>query len=348
MPCLGKRGFAKNQLAEIILAVVVMLAVIGPVVNINNVALASTNVEKCRLSVVMASLKTTYGFLFWDIGPDNPFYIDCPKRYAYVSNDNIKADNVNTELAAKDGNAEERERQLKDFVLGEMTKCWRSFGDASDKVYTASPGQGEGSVEPEGDETACFACSEIFFDKDFEATQISNFYDYADSRSYSEFLTGGTKVDDIPEDKSIAIGPGQWSSVFVITKIDNSGWFDHLKWLGPVGSIGRTAGRIVKGGNLPRIGSAIENCWMTSVNSDGTFDLVKLEGPASGCGEGGINGFVFGKVVAGYDKITFSPKDLLTGELINSFNKDVARFAMTVRFVPTEDVFAKDQCKRLY
>ena len=98
----GKRGLAKNELANIILALVAALTIIGPLTKGTDVAAATLNVEKCRLNTMLASFDKGVDMKLFTLSAPNPFYIDCPKRYAYVSNDNIKADKVNAKLETGD------------------------------------------------------------------------------------------------------------------------------------------------------------------------------------------------------------------------------------------------------
>ncbi len=349
----GKMGFAKSQLAQIILFLVVAMAVIGPVININNFAYAATDVEKCRLSVIMASTKVGWGGIHvWDMelfpwDAPNPFYIDCPKRYAYVSNDNIKVDRVNTKLETD--NEKERERQLKDFILGEMTKCWKSFGAASDTIYSAKAGIGEGSIDDVYG-TACFSCSEVFFKDDFKAATIgdADFYEYAngksmliDGKGYVEFLTGGNAPPELPkvfgkEDKITLEKNSQWSTVFTIKKISLGFFGDKWNWVPLIDDL-----------NVPPVNGGIVDC---SVVKDGKFvDIDKRLTYAIGCKATEpptIKGFVFGKVAKGINRLDINFLND-AGLLID---KETVRYPMTVRFIPTENVFGegKEKCKRLY
>ena len=128
-----KKGITKTELAGLMLATVAILIIINPFINVTKIAKASTDVEKCRLSIVAASMDISYGVKAWKFTlftarAPNPFRIDCSKRYAYISEDVVSADDVDKEIPKiEDNEPEERERLLKDFVLGEMTKCWRSF-----------------------------------------------------------------------------------------------------------------------------------------------------------------------------------------------------------------------------
>lgn len=359
----GKRGLAKRELPQIILALVVALAVFGPFISGTQIAAAASDVERCRLNTILASVQVSKGVHIMDMevfrtpAVTNPFYIDCPKRYAYVSNDNMKVDGVNTKLATTD-NEEKREGQLKDFILSEMTKCWSSFGAASDTIYSASAGIGEGSVEV--DETACFSCSEVFFNDDFEGTTISDadFYKYANSKSmligeqsYVEFLTGGNAPPELPaefgDEDSITLDKNQqWSIVFTIKKITVGFLDDKFNWMPWKEDVKK-----------PPINGGIVDC--SVVNEEGKFENIdKALAYAIGCKDTNpptIKGFVFGRVAKGFNKLdinflewsTSGDSDLLL------FDKDTVRFPMTVRFVPTEDVFGEgpenpEKCKRLY
>lgn len=349
----GKRGLAKKELAEIILALVVALSIFGPFIKGTDVAAATIDVEKCRINTVFASFEAGWDMKVFKVEATNPFYLDCPKRYAYVSNDNIKVGKINTKLAKLEDDEEElRKRQLKDFILSEMTKCWKSFGGASDTVYSASPGAGENEIDT-GD-TACFSCSEVFFDKDFNridenkepeplTISKSDFYEYANSKnmiigdqSYVEFLTGGNAPDELPafgEGDKIELKAGeQWSTVFMIKGIA-TGWFDDkFNWL-PFVDI-----------RIPPVNGGVVDCYV--VGDDGNFaNIDKRLEYSIGCKATDpptIKGFVFGKVASGY--YTFFGKEV-------SWNTgNTVRFPMTVRFIPTKEVFGegKDKCKRLY
>lgn len=329
----GKKGLAKKELAEIILALVVALSIFGPFIKATDIVATEGEIEKCRLNTVMASFSGVWNMKIFLPNAPNVFYLDCPKRYAYVSNDNIKVGKVNSKLATD--NDELRERQLKDFILSEMTKCWKSFGAASDTIYSASAGVGEKDIET--DETACFSCSEVFFvddvkddKKKFEPVTIkkSDFYEYANSKdmmvgdeNYVEFLTGGNAPDELPsgfgKDSITLEGGKQWSTVFTIKSM--------------------AANNLLKG-TLPPSNGGIVGC--NVVNEKGEFEKIN-RGIANSIGCKGnppdIDGFVFGKVAPGYYTMFNIP-------VISS----TVRYPMTVRFVPTNEVFAEGQCKRLY
>ncbi len=360
MPFEGKRGLAKRQLPEIILVLVVALAIFGPFTRTTDVAAATIDVEKCRLNTILASVQVSKGFNILDMevfrtpAVTNPFYIDCPKRYAYVSNDNLKVDKVNTKLAARD-NKEKRERQLKELILSEMTKCWKSFGAASDTIYSASAGVGEDSIDV--DETACFSCSEIFFYKDFEPVTIKDkdFYEYAGSKkmiiggqSYVTFLTGGNAPPEPPKEfgseREVKLDKNQqWSTVFTIKKISVGFLDDKFNWV-----------PFKKDVKKPPVNGGIVDC--SVVNEEGEFeDIDSALAYSIGCEDSNpptINGFVFGKVARGFNKLDINFLGLSTsgdaGLLL--FDKDTVRFPMTVRFIPTADVFGDgpEKCKRLY
>ncbi len=336
----GKGGLAKRELPQIILALVVALAVFGPFIRTSDVAAATLDVEKCRLNTMLASIDVGIDMKLFRLDAPNPFYLDCPKRYAYVSNDNIKVDNVNTELATED-NKKKRESQLKDFILSEMTKCWKSFGAASDTVYSASTGQGEAEVD--SDETACFSCSEVFFDKDFDPVTITDkdFYEYANSKSmiiggqsYVEFLTGGNAPPELPaafgSEKEIKLDKNQqWSTVFTIKKISVGLMDDKYNWVPFRPDVKK-----------PPVNGGIVDC--SVVNEEGKFENIdgyltysigcKATSPPT------VKGFVFGKVAEGFRKL-----DVI--KIIAT-----VRFPMTVRFIPTAEVFGNgpEKCKRLY
>ncbi len=355
----GKKGLAKRELPQIILSLVVALAVFGPFIKTSEVAAAVIDVEKCRLDTILASVQVSKGFHITDMEVfrtptvTNPFYIDCPKRYAYVSNDNIKVDGVNTKLATE--KKEQRERQLKDFILSEMTKCWRSFGSASDTIYSASAGIGEDSIDV--DETACFSCSEVFFDKDFDEATITDddFYDYANSKSmiigdqgYVEFLTGGNAPPEMPvefgKEDRVTLGKNQqWSTVFTIKSITRGYFndkFNFVPWIADE--------------KVPPVNGGIVDC--SVVNEEGKFEKIDSELAYSiGCNAANpptINGFVFGKVARGFNKLDIDVRALspVGGSYSLPIDKEAVRFPMTVRFIPTEEVFGegKDKCKRLY
>ncbi len=339
----GKRGLAKRELPQIILALVVALAVFGPFIKTTDIAAATLDVEKCRLNTIGASfIGSEWNMKVFLPDAPNVFYLDCPKRYAYVSNDNIKVDNVNTKLATDKDKRELREKQLKDFILSEMTKCWKSFGAASDTIYSASAGAGEADIKT--DETACFSCSEVFFkggedDDVFEKTKIRDFYGHANDKSmivgdqsYVEFLTGGNAPDELPafengEDEIVLEGGQQWSTVFTIKSLAANNLIDKAKTtLGFAG--------------LPPANSGVVDC--NVVNNDENGNFRKIDGGVAksiGCSGNppDIYGFVFGKVAPGYYTMFNIP-------VISS----TVLFPMTVRFVPTSEVFAEGHCKRLY
>src|SRR3989338_11523916 len=205
----GKRGFAGRQVVAAVLLVIAAFFVLNLSASTSKFALAQTGIEQCRLDVISSSIEVAYGIkvlnieLFRPTAP-NPFYINCPTRDVSIENDNIRVDGHKINLAAYEKNREQREQQLKDLVLGELSKCWRSFGDASDTIYTADVGEGE-KIEADA---ACFACSEVFIGSDFVETELYDFYGYAnqqerllDGKSYVEFLTHATGLEDVPEDK---------------------------------------------------------------------------------------------------------------------------------------------------
>ncbi|MBS3132714.1 hypothetical protein J4470_01115, partial [Candidatus Woesearchaeota archaeon] len=127
--------------------------------------------------------------------------------------------------------------------------------------------------------------------EDFQATELRDFYAYANNKmrltgeSYVEFLTGGSSPG-ITEDKSITLEPGQqWSTIFMLKELENSAFLPLFR------------------NNLPKINSGIVNCFMVAEDDDGNLVQAKYGGASIGC-ENGIDGFVFGKVAAGYDKNT--------------------------------------------
>ncbi len=354
MDFFGKKGVTAYQVMGLVIALVVILIILGPSVTTTKIAKAHSEIEQCRLSVISSSIEISYGVKLWNLElfrptAPNPFYIDCPKRYGYIYKSSIKIDGAGSDLKKKPA---EREDQLKDLILNEMTNCWRSFGDASDKVYTAAVGDDE---KIDTSDMACFACSEIFIAKDFEPIKLNDFYTYANEKqrlttghSYVQFLTGGTDIENVPQDKSITLQKGeQWSVIFTIKRVDNRGWFDHLKWL-PFGGIPIAIGSGVKEGNLPKVNSAIIDCYMLNENRNGETTLVKYEGSSIGCDNGQNDGIIFGKVAEGYDRKKLDILGLVGSGLTGGVKSDVARFPMTVRFVPTKDIFKDGQCKRLY
>ncbi len=338
----GKRGLAKRELPQIITVLVIIVALVSPLIKTNYVAAATIDVEKCRLNTMLASIDVGVDMKVFRADAPNPFYLDCPKRYEYVSNDNLKVDNVNTKLATN--NEEKRKQQLEDFMLSEITRCWKSFGAASDTIYSASTGAGASEVKT--DETACFSCSEVFFDKDFESVTISksDFYNYANSKSmligdknYVEFLMGGNAPDEMPADfgaaDSITLDKNQqWSTVFTIKKIP-MGWFDDkFNWMPFVYRV------------VPPANGGIIDCYV----ADEKGNFVKIDSElayAIGCTSADkptVKGFVFGKIAKGYYTFFDNRVGWNTGNAV--------RFPMTVRFIPTSEVFGDgaDKCKRLY
>ncbi|MBI2664766.1 hypothetical protein HYX10_05510 [Candidatus Woesearchaeota archaeon] len=319
--------------AVLVLITVVLLFSFAP--QLLNIAEASAGVEKCRLETILATTQIGRGVHLWDmqvfrLDVPNPFIVDCPKRYGYLREESFQVDKVSTDFS-KDGG--ERRRQINDFILGELSRCWRSYGDASDKVYTASPETGAGDIDTE--ETACFACSEIFVESGFERTEIKleDFYGHADSqtridgRSYVEFLTKAEspkKLPDFGENEMIVLEEGQqWTTVFTIKKVLTGFWDTADNW------IPFETDEFIPPANAAIIGCFVLDEQGSPVNLDERMEI------ALGCKDHEVGGFSFGKVAEGFTTLNLVDID-----------KETHRFPMTVRFMPTKDIIK--ECKRLY